>query len=135
MKLKKGTYWIGDPCYVYPHDEWQEFCGTLFCGKIDEHIAAYGKRQFFVTSTAYGDGCYALKRDGKKVSGELGVDAGLLSIIPKALVRLWHPKDNEADRLGIWVTLDKDEEVTVPESGIFVFGPYSVNTKDDEGEE
>ena len=131
MKLPKGKYWVGDPCYVYPKQEWSAFCDTLFNGKIEEHVAVYGPRQFFVTSTAYGDGCYALLRDGKKVPGELGVDAGLLSIIPRALIRVWKT-EGDADRLGIWVTVDKDCDVTVPQSGVFEFGPYSVNTRDDE---
>jgi len=134
MRLKKGKYWVGDPCYVYPDKEWRAFCGTLLNGKFEEHVAVYGTKQFFVTSTAHGDGCYALLRDGKMVPGELGVDTGLLSIIPQALVRLWDTK-KEANRLGIWVTIDSDCEVTVPRLGVFTFGPYSVNTTGDDDDQ
>ena len=150
MKLNNGNkYWVGDPCYVYPKKEWSKFCNTIPYdnhGNFDNFFTTtYNDIPFFVTSTAYGDGCYKLTKNGSPVVGELGVDAGLLSIIPEELIQLWG-KEEEAGNLGIWVTIDDEDcevtvvergwvtidedcEVTVVERGVFSFGSYEVDTK------
>ena len=61
MNLKKGSYFVCDPCYVYPDKEWSNFCEIFFAAeKSRKHEngvkMTYAEIDFFVCDTAYGDG-------------------------------------------------------------------------------
>jgi hypothetical protein len=94
-------YYVGDPCYVIDDDRWSTFCDLLWEA---ERKAGYHNRRFpvrnvgvhiswatrggeedevFVISSPGGDGTWNFDMTddmGQKVS--LGVDAGLLAIVP-----------------------------------------------------
>lgn len=128
-KLEPGKYWVGDPCYVFPRDKWGNLCDTLYELDIQEInngvIFEYNNIPFFVCVTAYGDGSYALMRDWETVA-ELGVDAGLLSVIPLGLVELWK-EHTDLEDFGAIITLTESCDIRA-EHGNFSFGEYYVNT-------
>jgi len=82
--------WIGDPCYApelnhsYDDDHtWSSFCDFTFGGDFTEecsNVVEHRGVEFLFGRTAHGDGCYRLEGGG--VYASLGVDAGLLSVIP-----------------------------------------------------
>lgn len=137
--LPAGKYWVCDPCYAYPDDEWQDFCDILQSKGEGWH--AYGRHEFFVWGTAFGDGLYEL--NGPRTLDHLGVDAGLLSIIPEALVKKWGSVKEMKRLVGMNLValIELKEEATVEESGGNVkFGGYEVITDgsdcpDDEDDE
>ena len=126
-KLKPGKYWIGDPCYVYPDGKWSAFCNELFLDKDDMKFI----QGFHCFGTAYGDGVYNLyqkdKIIGKNIMGELGVDAGLLSIIPMKLVKSWGGA-TKANHLGVVVEIKEEAEVVMSGKGNVEFGEYEIFT-------
>lgn len=144
-KLTPGKYWIGDPCYVYPNTEWQDFCNNLFDkerGKkcVDGIEMDYKDVSFLVIGTAYGDGNYSLTQKDVEIAS-LGVDAGLLSIIPLHLVESWKGIKGEwgndhTDLLEIGHVIELTTEVSfVAHGGNFCFGDFEVITADIEEDE
>jgi len=59
MILQKGTYYIGDLCYVM-HPEWDEVCQLLEGDKYpnEGQFRLSDGRQFAMFNTAFGDGEY-----------------------------------------------------------------------------
>lgn len=147
--LKKGKYIVTDPCYVFPDSEWSKFCDTTQSIEGNENCAldrdgikiSYNGIDFFVCGTKYGDGCFPIYKNGIPIA-DLGVDAGLLSVIPVELLKTWKADMKEAKRLGVFITLDKSYPVKVSD-GDFSFGPFEVftgeenpyNEEDDENED
>tara|TARA_A100001015_G_C14990990_1_gene713935 strand:- start:521 stop:1123 length:603 start_codon:yes stop_codon:yes gene_type:complete len=88
--------WFGDPCYIVQDKRWDSFCYL----KSEHQYKVIDKSfpcPFYVWSTAWGDGEYDLKLNGKVVA-PLGVDAGMLSIIPMRLVKKW--RNESGKKLG-----------------------------------
>ena len=85
--------WFGDPCYVVPNELWDSFCGL-----DSKHQVKVNYKNMpcdsFVWSTAYGDGEYELKKNGDVIAS-LGVDAGMLSMIPMRLINKWRIESGE----------------------------------------
>lgn len=85
--------WFGDPCYVVPDELWDSFCGLY-----SKHQVKVNYKNLpcdsFVWSTAWGDGEYELKKDGEVIAS-LGVDAGMLSMIPMRLINKWRSESGE----------------------------------------
>ena len=91
--LPAGRYWVGDPCYVINGDEWDFFV------EIDENgVVEFKGQEVFVVETG-GDGCW--EHNGKTY----GVDAGLLAVVPAALV------EESGNDQGVFVELTDDAEV------------------------
>ena len=93
--LPPGKYFICDPCYVLPDDEWsQALDSTGFFGlykekgkyNVREHQHGVFSRNgilFAVSSTAHGDGVYPVYVNAKLVKGvDCSVDAGIIGAIP-----------------------------------------------------
>jgi hypothetical protein len=120
--LPPGKYWVTDPCYVYPESEWMDYCNNC-----DSGMKEYDGVPFFGFGTAYGDGEYELLQ-GAATIGSCGVDAGLLAIIPDALVAKWGKRSKE-ELKGLGVAIDLMEPTAVHESGGDVqFGRFSLET-------
>ena len=87
--VEKDLLWFGDPCYVVPDELWGPFCDLWTNSK---HQVKVNYKNLpcdsFVWSTAGGDGCFDLKKNGEVVA-TLGVDAGMLSMIPMRLINKW----------------------------------------------
>lgn len=114
-------YYMGDPCYVLSDKNYNALITALLAGsdtlKIYEHT-------IYFAYTAHGDGVYPLvDRQGNEVAN-LGVDAGLLSLIPTAL--LASPVNNSGDDRGTTnLHLGHVQEIDGifrAEEGVFSFG-------------
>ena len=77
----KEMWYVGDPCYVVNDSDWSVFCETLW--KNENHKIRDEPCSFMwkghnvqVFSSPGGDGCWTFS------SGEIGVDAGIISIMP-----------------------------------------------------
>ena len=125
-----GEYYIGDPCYIIPDEDWAELCiNTNHWGagnepepNFDDGLFQWNGRTCFATFTAYGDGCYG----NRKGDAMVGVDSGLIGIVPLK-------KEDEIEGLYYPYTLlrtfGKRFEVW-EDDGVFHFGnKVKINTK------
>lgn len=124
MKFKKGTYYVGDPCYIFD-ESWDKILNdTEYFEKpliINNEIGIAG-------STAHGDGCYT-DNHGKSYI----VDAGLIGVMPISFLNV----DNELTikQIGKYhgmhiVKFDDDFDVEIY-NGEFIFGNIVINTKEE----
>lgn len=128
-----GEYWFGDPCYVFPDDEWQQLCKLMFPNhnepdfddKYQIRVVNVNGVHCYLFGTAYGDGSYDLKDSGEDIA-ELGVDAGMLSMIPIELVNAkgW----GETKWAGHVLKLEPGKKLIGVDFGDFFFGTLSINT-------
>jgi len=129
----KGQYWFGDPCYVFPEDKWQELCRLMWPNGRDfddtnaVRVVEVDGEKCYLIGTAYGDGCYPLVKN-ENVVGELGVDAGMLSMIPMKLVKSegW----GKTARCGVKLTLDGTVQRISVDDGDFTYGNIRMITSD-----
>lgn len=135
--IPKGKYVISDPCYFYPDSDWMALINRKF---IDGHSIEGVHRdeegnEFIIVDTKYGDGRYDLKRRGAPI-GNLSVDAGCISIIPFEVAERWAEIDDRKGFDGVprrsqVIELLSDESFEFGD-GNFSFGPFSVNTGENE---
>lgn len=105
ISLPPGKYFLGDPCYVLPSNEWHDALDQTHYFNLypnreemesgqhhynDRHLqnGVFTRNgvMFAVSSTAHGDGEYpCLDRFGNKI-GSCGVDAGLIGAIPLDMI-------------------------------------------------
>lgn len=87
---ENGNWWVGDPCYAIPDSRWEEFCNLLFA-KSD-----YKNNSWPVFLDWEHDGDTYCLEIWNSPGGDgvwrfpwgvsLGVDAGLLSVLPEDVV-------------------------------------------------
>lgn len=79
--MKAGTYYVGDPCYIFDKS-WDEIItnNDYFSERKEYNLYGY---QCWVGQTAYGDGCYA-----DNEGNEYAVDAGIIGVLPVELINL-----------------------------------------------
>lgn len=136
----QGKFWVGDPCYIFADNAWQKLCELMypnhnepdFNDRDSVRVVEVDGVKCYLFGTAHGDGTYELKRSGE-VIGELGVDAGMLSVIPMEIVKLrgWGKTKwagTEIDLLG-----NHKKQIGV-DGGDFFYDTLSINTSG-EGEE
>ena len=81
--------------------------------------------EFHMWSTNMGDGTYPLLHMGSKI-GELGVDAGCLSVIPMSLIKDW---GTESDARSLGCIVDDHRRACIcVEDGDMFWGDYSLHT-------
>ncbi len=141
--FKKGTYYIGDLCYIMHKDNlWYDFLA------ITEQMDSKGRMTyadgFFEFKgyhcgwhgTKYGDGSYhASSRGNINLVGECPVDSGTIGIMPFAFIKMYNtPEEVEAMMTdGIVHIFDKDFDVTLSYDS--TFGDIQVFTSEDEDDE
>ena len=135
--LPAGRYFLGDPCYTAGKDDdsWQKWVDVadLSSGGFSEPIAggSYNGYPIIASSTAYGDGTY-FGNDGEEYS----VDAGLIGVVPEAVIDGMGLSQEELGPYGSWVevqhptTLEYDSE-----TGTITFGPVAIQTGDEDVDE
>lgn len=139
-KLPAGTYYIGDPCYVFNDDYWSDICNKLFANEDWKNMNKIVINETFIymASTFYGDGEYK-----DQFMNSYPVDAGLLGIVPISIIQENNKisvDDIISKHLGVIKTFDSDFEVFRDEDGVFYFGDIIIDTsfendKDDDEDE
>lgn len=143
QKLQKGLYYIGDPCYIIPDEEWADALDStrLFNLFKDDSQQDYNLKEdqhgvfsrdgvlFAASSTAYGDGFYSLSGPGIK-GVRCAVDAGLLAAIPLYGVTLKQQQEAYAlQSRGLAAVVQMKGRFTIGyKNGRVRFGSYSLNT-------
>lgn len=122
--FKAGTYYIGDPCYLF-EQSWEKI--------LDDNKYFESENQFInglpvaVGSTCYGDGTYT-DNLGRKYS----VDAGIIGILPIELIdldkKLSLQEIQNDDELAHIFSFDIDFSVDI-KNGVFNFYNIFINTK------
>ena len=126
MKLPAGVYYIGDPCYVIADEKWDAFWPLSFSDHPDCHescaVTEFEGHPLYAHGTAYGDGVY-LGSDGV----EYAVDAGMIGIIPEALIA--EESRGDIARLGSLVTFHEPFNAYRDDNFTFHFGNIDIPTE------
>lgn len=138
--LPKGKYYICDPCYVIPNEEWDailketKYFGLLTGEKDEEGRDIYNPKEkqggiFYwkgkalaVFSTDHGDGLYEDESYGYKFP----VDAGMLGAIPVELSDR-DPEEFERMELGQIYEANYGIEPFI-DGSLIGLGPYEIET-------
>lgn len=125
-----GTYFVGDPCYAFSHDEWDEMLAQTGLAGEDgagaAHMADGTIKRMWMVGTKYGDGGYS-DDDGN----EYDVDSGTLGLVP---VEDINPSQRETvESGGKIVTFDKPVDIS-NNDGRITFGHITINTGDPDPE-
>ena len=142
--FKKGTYYIGDLCYVLTKENWMNVCDLILPMKNGKHhtnkdwegegiqgeFCLKDGRKFALFDTAHGDGVYPVyKRTSNRLERvcSAGVDSGTIGCIRIDEVDL-----PEGISLGHEVELN--EFYPYSKGGDMYFGDINVYTKDEKDE-
>lgn len=124
-KLKKGKYYVGDPCYLFDKS-WSKVLTETKYFQSEEIIKIFNK-DCIVGNTADGDGSY-FDNHGRKYY----VDTGFIGVIPVSLIEV----DNRTSLKEIdmsagmhIITFEEDFNVSVF-YGRFLFGDILIDTQD-----
>lgn len=93
-----SEYYLGDPCYVIPDDEWSDFCSIM---RDDGEDFEYK-----------GETCRVIGTGGDGDFGGLSVDAGIIGVIPVVLCDPQQLKDtvpSDARLIDNFATLEKEK--------------------------
>lgn len=122
-KLKKGKYYVGDPCYIFG-ESWSEVLDDTYYFNNDEIVKVFGK-DCIAGRTAYGDGTYT-----DNFGREYNVDAGLIGVLPVSLIskdKRYTLKQIEKHKGIHIIEFKEDFEVSIS-GGVFEFGAITINT-------
>lgn len=113
VTIAPGTYVLGDPCYSFSHDTvtWSEFCKENNY-KENINIHSYDEKEALFCDTKYGDGrYYAYINIKNSTSANLGVDAGVLGLVPINHVE-FGSSYSKNKKLGCIIKLEEECYVT-----------------------
>ena len=126
--LPPGEYWIGDPCYVIPRPDWNQFLDDI---DPETRYTQHRGQTSVVFDTYRGDGSYQ-DQNGRQYS----VDSGIIAAVPVELVKQTAAERASLNDLGQWLTTDRTLVCDTDGYGTLTFGDLSVMTGDpDEDEE
>lgn len=133
--LPPGRYFLGDPCYTAGKDDtaWQQWVDVAFASGDNASVlgGTYNGHPVIAAGTAYGDGTY-MGSDGVNYS----VDAGIIGVVPEAVINGMNLTEDDLDGSGSWVTVDKPTALEFDETdGTIFFGPVAIHTGDNPEEE
>ena len=125
VSMPAGKYYLGDPCYLIPDNDWMAWLEAADYTKQLTLVATVPNTDFVAMgfSTAYGDGTYPLTTPNGDEDGFIPVDAGLIGLVPFDSV----DKPSYYDGSYRVVEFDSDIVCTV-DQGILDFGGYVVDT-------
>lgn len=144
--FQAGKYAVGDPCYMIDDCQWDEVLNrTGWFGyeltkadpnAWDDGVFYHNGYKCFAYGTMHGDGEYVLcstNKSGAPISKVcyLGVDAGLLGIMPVSAITpetLSYCLEDRSHPMVKIVTMKKDFPVYCV-NGFFLFGNYFIDTK------
>jgi hypothetical protein len=123
MIIKPGKYFIGDPCYAIPDDDWSDLLDHVDMFNDDSKLHMFKGRLVWAAGTSHGDGVY--KGDGyiegKEYSHSFPVDAGLIGITELL------PGESVEERLGLTIEIKKGIEIRYND-GDFFFDQLNIDT-------
>lgn len=124
-----GTYWLGDPCYTVPKDQWMEWLDAADFEIQTDIIAARSSDGYLAlgVTTEFGDGGYE-----DNYSRILDVDSGLIGLVEVA----WVPDLQEEGGTRYKVTFDNPVEC-YRRDGVITIGDIQIPTalEDDDDSE
>ena len=123
--MKAGTYYIGDLCYVFSRDDWDEVCALTLDGMkcLEGEFELSDGRKFAMYNTAYGDGEY-----NDQFGNKYSVDSGTIGCV------LW--KDTTryeyilAD-VGAVVDMKEDFDTCSDGNGLIKIGSTTIDTAEE----
>jgi len=119
-------YYVGDLCYVMD-DVWDEVCALVPFNNSDKQFQLEDGREFFMLTTAYGDGSYQ-DQQGRSY----GVDSGTIGAIRLSDIRdeTANVNDLVTRRLAqvIPVVSHLEDYEVFEEDGLLTFGPVTIDT-------
>jgi len=117
------TYYLGDPCYIIPDDDWMDFCEATFNeqnrakgeGYIDSVINWHGQ-EIEIWSNG-GDGTWTWDDDLGTTNGarSFGVDAGIFCVIDLDQLPAY-----ENDPADMGMLFDKKPELRVDDGVVYI---------------
>jgi hypothetical protein len=119
-----GKYYLGDPCYAVPNSLWDKLLGS--CNFFNNCVGEVNGHKVLAFNTAHGDGVYA-----DQFENEFPVDAGIIGLVPEALIDMEEFQGNYPDMPGIWVKYDY-ETVCETDGKTLRFGKHRIETDSDE---
>ena len=122
LLLTAGRYYIGDPCYAFNREDWEELLESTDYFQNANPFELRG-RSFVAFNTDFGDGDYK-GSDGFNY----GVDAGLIGAIPIELVDKEKLADIVKFKLGRIVEFDSSFYVSTNGEGLLCFGDIEIDT-------
>ena len=119
LTIEPGVYWLGDPCYAIPNNDWMTWLKAARYETRNTLDATLNGHRAIAFGTLYGDGCYE-GSDGNNYP----VDAGLIGLVPVAL------NANVRPDLAVKVTFTAPTVCEARANGDLVFGDITVHTGD-----
>jgi len=128
--MPAGKYYVGDLCYVFSDEEWQEICSLIFPNKnsrmVEGCLTLKSGKQFVIYSTKYGDGTYE-----DQAGNEYSVDSGTIgctlisNLDPEVVQRITKTELGQIHDF-------ESSFGTTNDKGILIFGNILVDTACDD---
>lgn len=84
VTMPAGSYWVGDPCYAVPNEDWMPWLEAADYMNERRYLLAtidgWECREVLGIGTAHGDGVYL-----DQSCREYPVDAGLIGVVPEEI--------------------------------------------------
>lgn len=154
MVFKKGTYIIGDLCYILNDKSWDIVCdfsdknGHYEDKDIDNSKCFFklGEYDCWIHGTAFGDGSYPIsmsdktfknvKNTDKRWFDGIDVDSGSIGIIPLEVAQNdLYSEDFSFDTASFMIVEIDDDFEPYYENGTFYFSDINIETSFDEDDE
>lgn len=125
MLMPAGTYLIGDPCYIIPNEDWDNFVETVHDNQICKFTLSSGEEILvWYSHTEFGDGEYT----AESYHGEhqLPVDSGTIGIVQK-----FNGETPITSGVFEYSTQKKFTLESKDDSGKITIGPWEIQTGDE----
>lgn len=119
LPMPPGEYWIGDPCYAVPHDDWPCFLHTV---RVNGQPTVFNGAQCAVFRTTKGDGSYR-DQEGRLYS----IDSGMIAAMPADCARNNPDQVVPNSMMGAYVTFDQHFDFRHQPDGAITFGHVTIN--------
>ncbi len=115
-----NRYWIGDPCYIVPDEDWDIFCSETSFDEMGEFVDYHGQQIYF--KSAGGDGSWRFN------CGEFCVDSGIFAVIDLSLM----PSHYDKNGLSDGILFDKKPTLDTEDYSVFINGEQDFASQADE---
>lgn len=118
MNFKAGTYYVGDPCYVFSYDREDGWDKLLLDTNFFKDIPPHLEGKIWAAGTKWGDGCYEDQH-----GWQYPVDAGLIGVVHESLLQEYRSRDGRMVEFKEDFSTDVDEDM-----GMIYIGDIEINT-------